>query len=150
MTLEYPDIDRLSEGFLFNNFNSMYGGNRNLESVLYNRFNLNLFSFSMFNFTNMNASITYTKKANDIKNISNVTGSNQTLSSSSSNSNLADETISRNTCYRRSFGKFKLHASARLNYFKFNAIINRSPDISKSFTQNYSGSFGTNFKWLRM
>ena len=46
----------------------------------------------------------------------------------------------------RRFGKFKVNASARLNYTKSNRINNGTPDVSESFTQNYSASFGTNFK----
>lgn len=145
MTREYTDINRLSEGFLLNNFNSMYGGNRNLESALYNRFNLNFFSFSMFNFTNINASISYSKKTNEINNISESEGFNQNISTSY-NSNLADETASGNARYGRRFGKFKVNASASLNYAKSNRINNAVPDVSESFTQNYSASFGTNFK----
>ncbi|MDT0553138.1 carboxypeptidase regulatory-like domain-containing protein [Urechidicola vernalis] len=145
MTREYTDINRLSEGYILNNFNSMFEGNRNLESAVYNRFNLNFFSFSMFNFTNMNASITYSKKANDIKNISEFTGFNQTINTPF-NSNLADEVVSGNARYGRRFGKFKVNASARLNYSKLNGIVNNRPNVSESFTQNYTASFATNFK----
>mgnify|MGYP006077267833 FL=1 len=145
MTREYTDINRLSEGYLLNNFNSMFGGNRELESALYNRFNLNFFSFSMFNFTNMNASVTYSKKTNDIKNISDFIGFNQTIRTPY-NSNLADETLSGNARYGRRFGKFKVNANMRLNYSKFNGIVNDNPNVSETFTQNFTGSFGTNLK----
>ncbi|OIQ39659.1 MAG: TonB-dependent receptor [Bacteroidetes bacterium MedPE-SWsnd-G1] len=145
MTREYTDINRLAEGYVLNNFNSMFEGNRELESAVYNRFNVNFFSFSMFNFTNMNASVTYSKKTNDIKNIANSTGFNQTISTPF-NSNLADEVVSGNARYGRRFGKFKANASARLNYSKLNGIVNNRPNVSESFTQNYTASFATNFK----
>ncbi len=145
MTRNYTDINKLSEGYILNNFNSLFNGNRNLESALYNRFSLNFFSFSMFNFTNMNGSVTYSKKTDVIKNISNFTGFNQTISTPY-NSNLADETFSGNARYGRRFGKFKVNASMRLNYSKFNGIVNDRPNVSESFTQNYTASFATNFK----
>lgn len=145
MTRQYTDINRLSESYVLNNFNSMFEGNRNLESALYNRFNLNFFSFSMFNFTNMNASVTYTKRVDDFKNATRREGFNQTISSPF-NSNLADETVSGNARYGRRFGKFKVNASAGLNYAKSNFLNQGEPDVRETFTQNYRGSFGTNFQ----
>jgi hypothetical protein len=51
---------------------------------------------------NMNASITYSKKTNDIKNISNFMGLNQTIRTSFI-SNLADDVVSGNGRYGRCF-----------------------------------------------
>ena len=93
----------------------------------------------------MNASVTYSKKTNDIKNISDFIGFNQTIRTPY-NSNLADETLSGNARYGRRFGKFKVNANMRLNYSKFNGIVNDNPNVSETFTQNFTGSFGTNLK----
>ncbi len=145
MTRDYTDINKLSEAYVFQNFNSLFGGERNLESALYNRIRLDYFSFSMFNFTNINASISYSKKMNAVKNISDFVGYNQTISTPY-NSNLADETASANGRYGRRFGKFKVNARINLNYSKLNGIVNNSPNVSESFTHNYRLSFATNFK----
>lgn len=145
MTRQYTDVNKLAEGYVFQNFNTLFGGNRNLESALYNQFRLDYFNFSMFNFTNINASINYSRKTNAIKNISDFIGYNQTINSPY-NSNLADETFSGSVRYGRQFGKFKLNLRANLNYQKLNGIVNDQPNESDSFTQNYRLSFGTNFK----
>lgn len=145
MTREYTDVNNLSEGYIINNFNSMFRGNRNLESALYNRIRLDYFSFSMFNFTNINASISYSKKTDAIKNIAEFTGQNQTVSTPF-NSNLADEVVSANGRYGRRFGKFKVNARANLSYSKYNGFVQNQPDVSESFNQTYQLSFATNFK----
>ncbi len=145
MTREFTDINKLAEGYIFNNFNSLYKGNRNLESALYNRISIDYFSFSMFNFTNVNASISYSRKTDAIKNNSNFEGLNQTISEPY-NSNLADETVMANGNYGRRFGKFKANASANFGYSKYNGIVNGNPNVSESFTQNYEVSLATNFK----
>ncbi len=145
MTREYTDINRLAEGYVFNNFNSLTEGNRNLESALYNTYDLSYFSFSMFNFTNVNASLSYSKKKNDIKSRTNFIGFNQT-SSEPFNSNLADETWSARGRYGKKFGKYKMNLRANFGYSKFNGFVNNQPNVSKSFTQSYTGSFATNFK----
>ncbi|MDC9721267.1 MAG: outer membrane beta-barrel protein [Urechidicola sp.] len=145
MTREYTDINNLAEGYLLNNFNAMFRGNRDLESALYNTFRLDYFSFSMFNFTNINASVSYSKKTDAIKNIAEFTGQNQTVSTPF-NSNLADEVVSANGRYGRRFWKFKVNARANLSYSKYNGFVQNRPDVSESFTQNYQLSFATNFK----
>lgn len=142
---EYTDINKLAEGYVFNNFNSLHEGNRNLESALYNTFSLSYFNFNMFNFTNMNVSINYSKKTNDIKNRTNLIGLNQT-SSEPFNSNLADENWSVRGRYGRKFGRFKINTRANFNFSKFNGFVNNQPNISKSFSQTFTGSIATNFK----
>ncbi len=145
MLRQYTDVNNLAEGYILNNFNAMFRGNRNLESALYNQFRLDYFSFSMFNFTNINASISYSKKTDAIKNIAESTGQNQTVSVPY-NSNLADEVVSANGRYGRRFGKFKINARANLSYSKYNGFVQNLPDVSESFSQNYQLSFATNFK----
>lgn len=142
---EFTDINKLAEGYVFNNFNSLSEGNRNLESALYNQLSLYYFSFSMFNFTNISASINYSKKTNDIKRRTNFIGFNQT-SSAPFNSNLADETWSARARYGRRFGKFKINTRANFGFYKFNGFVNNQPNVSESFTQKYTGSIATNFK----
>ena len=71
MTTEFSDISKIAEGVIFNNYQSLYSGNRNLESSLNHNLNLSYFSFNMFNFTNINASANYSKRIDAIKNSSN-------------------------------------------------------------------------------
>lgn len=145
MTRAYTDVNKLAEAYVLNNFNALYAGNRYLESAMYNTLRLDYFSFSMFNFTNMNASLSYSKRKDVIKSESDFTGENQTISSPF-NSNLPDETLNGLFRYGRRFGKFKINAKVNLNYSKSNGIVQGLPDVSESFTHNYEFSFGTNFK----
>ena len=57
--VSFTDINRVAEGYVFNNYNRLYSGNRNLESAYSHNVNLNYFSFNMFNYTNVFASINY-------------------------------------------------------------------------------------------
>ncbi|GAB1308007.1 carboxypeptidase-like regulatory domain-containing protein [Urechidicola sp. KH5] len=145
MTRQYTDINNIAEGYVLNNFNSLFQGNRYLESSLVNRYSLDFFSFSMYNFTNINAAITYTKTVDAIKNRSVFSGRNQTISEPF-NSNLADETLTARANYGRRFGKFKVNGRINLSYNKFNGFVEDTPDVSESYNQNYTVSFATNFK----
>lgn len=143
MTNQFTDINKLSEGIVFNNYNSLYAGNRNLESAIYHRYSLSYFSFVMYNYTNINASINYTKKENSIKNSTEFSSIGQ--NSTSENSNLPDETASANFRYGRTFRKVKVNLNTNGNYSK--SYNFRRGDLLKNevYTYNYGGNIGTNF-----
>ncbi|NQY04970.1 MAG: TonB-dependent receptor [Flavobacteriaceae bacterium] len=149
MTREFTNVNQLAEGFIFNNFNSLFAGNRNLESALYHNYSLNYFSFNMFNYTNIFGTITYNKKDDAIKNRTVIDGITQ--SSQPINSNLADETLTALGRFGRTFGKFKGSLRASLTYSKLNNIIRDDLGVeafrtSESLVQNYRLSAATTFR----
>ena len=161
MSNSFTDVNKLAEGFVFSNYNSLFSGNRNLENSLSHVHSLRYFKYNMFNFENIFANITYTKQVDGIKNRALFTGVNQISSSINMNSNFADETFSGNFNYGRSFAKYyKASAGVNMNWSKFNNIrvypdgdtdpTNNPTEIqtTESFTQNYNVKFSTNFKTL--
>jgi hypothetical protein len=143
MSNQFTDISKLSEGLLFNNYNSVYRGNRELESAIFHRYSLNYFSFIMYNYTNVNASISYTKKENAIKNGIEAQGIGRV--STSINSNLPDETLSANFRYGRTFKKIKVSLNSRGEYSKFYNFNQNGIAENEVYSYNYGGSVGTNF-----
>lgn len=139
----FTDISNLATGYVFSNYNSMFRGNRDLESALYHSLSLNYFSFNMFNFQNIHANISYNKQLNAIKNNTTIQGINRV--SSVINSNLEDESFNSSFNYQRTFGKIKWSSSARFSASKFNNLVNERFRVSKSITQNYRASLGTQF-----
>lgn len=143
MSNQFTDINQLSEGLLFNNYNAVYRGNRELESAVFHSYSLNYSSFVMYNYTNVNASVNYTKKENAIKNGITPQGIGQ--SSTSINSNLPDETLSANFRYGRTFKKIKVNLSTRGEYSKFYNFRGGFTIENEVYSYNYGGSIGTNF-----
>ncbi|GLB51100.1 TonB-dependent receptor [Neptunitalea chrysea] len=141
---QFTDVNSFAQGYVFSNYNSMYSGNRDLESALYHTVSLNFFSFNMFNFTNIFANVSYSKQLDAFKNSSAITGINQV--SSTINSNFADDNLSFNGRYQRTFWKLKVGTGASVSYSKRNNIVNLERSISESLTQNYKGSIATNFR----
>ncbi|GLB49037.1 carboxypeptidase-like regulatory domain-containing protein [Neptunitalea lumnitzerae] len=141
---QFTDVNNFAQGYVFSNYNSMYSGNRNLESALYHTVSLNFFSFNMFNFTNIFANVSYSKQLDAFKNSSAITGINQV--SSTINSNFADDNLTFNGRYQRTFWKLKVATGANLSYAKRNNIVNLERSVSESFTQSYNGSIATNFR----
>ncbi|MDI6049875.1 carboxypeptidase-like regulatory domain-containing protein [Flavobacterium sp. XS2P24] len=141
----FTDINQLAEGFVFSNYNSLTKGNRLLENATAQVHSLRYFKYNMFNFENITAFATYSKRVDAIKTRAVFNGVNQT--SSPFNSDFADETLSGNGSYGRSFLKnYKASLGANLNWSKFNNIQNNVLSTNESFTQSYTLKASTNYK----
>jgi hypothetical protein len=99
----------------------------------------------MFNFENIFANATYTKRMDAVKSEIKFVEGNQI--STPYNSNFADETLSSMGNYGRSFLKYyKASFGVALNWSKFNNIVGQQAKSTESFTQNYTVKTSTNFK----
>nr|WP_294937111.1 carboxypeptidase regulatory-like domain-containing protein [uncultured Flavobacterium sp.] len=152
MNNSFTDINKLAEGYVFSNYNSLFSGNRNLENSLSQVHSLRYFKYNMFNFENIFANVTYTRQVDAVKNRAFFNGVNQESSSVNMDSAFADETLSGSGTYGRSFLRYyKASLGASLNWSKFNNIRVYSPteeniQTTESFTQNYTARFSTNYK----
>lgn len=157
----FTDINKLAEGYVFSNYNSLFSGNRYLENSTSQVHSLRFFKYNMFNFENIFANISYSKQVDGIKNKSLLTGVNQVSTAVNMNSNFADESLSGSGNYGRSFAKYyKANARVSFNWNKFNNIRvypdgdldpNNNPTINQtteSFNQSYNIGFSTNYKTL--
>ena len=144
---DFTDINRFTTGYTFTNYNSLFQGNRYLENAMSESHSLRYFKYNMFNFENVSANINYTKRLNAIKSSAVFTGINQV--SSAINSNFADETLSGNANYGRSFAKnYKASFNLSANRSIFNNIQNGLFVTTESLTQNYTVKIATNYKDL--
>ena len=146
MTAEYTDVNNYAEAFVFNNYNRLFRGNRELENALANSLTLTYFSFNMFNYVNINANLNYTKRINGVKQNSQIVAINQVSSPFNISSNFPDETFSASGRFSKRYKKFQVKASTRFSLNDFNNQINNEILNSESFTQNYQASIRTNFK----
>ena len=145
---EYTDVNKYAEAYVFNDYNRMFKGNRNLENSLSHNYNLNYFSFNMFNYTNISGSLNYSRKIDAIKNRSLLVGINQVSAPINMDSNFPDETFSGMGRFSKRIKKIQIKLSANVAYSTTNNLINTDIAESTSFTQNYKGSVRSNFnKW---
>ena len=154
LTNNFTDINKLAQGYVFSNYNSLYSGNRFLENSVSQVHSLRFFKFSMFNMENVFANLTYTKQTDIITNRALLTGVNQVSSSVNINSNFPQESLSGMFNYGRSFARyFKADGGASLGWSR-NNNIRVNPDDSEfiqtteNFTQSYNAGFSTNLKNL--
>jgi len=144
VTRSFTDVSNFAQGYVLNNYNSLYSGNRDLESALNHNVSLNFFSFNMFNFTNIFANVAYTKRIDALKSGVNIVGINRV--SSTINSNFDDESFTANGKYERTFGKIKASVQGNLGWSTTNNLVDNEQRTSNSLTQNYTGALSTNFK----
>ena len=144
ITTQFSDIDNIAEGYLISNYSSLNKGNRDLDNSLYHNYSLNYFSFSMFSFTNIMASVNYTKKVDGVKNNTELIGVDRI--SYPVNSKFADETLSANFRYGKTYSKLKTNFRANFSNSIFNNIVNEERIKSKSISHSYQGSISTKFK----
>ncbi len=144
ISTQFSDINKIAEGYMLANYKSLTGGNRDLENALYQRYSLSYFSFSMFSFTNIHASINYTKKLDGIKNSTQLLGVDRI--SYPVNSNLADETFSANFRYGKTYSKLKTNFRANFSNSIFNNIVNNQQISAKTISHSYQASVASKFK----
>ena len=145
LTNDFTDINKLAEGYVLSNYNSLFNGNRLLENATSQVHSLRYFKYNMFNFENIFAYAAYTKRIDAVKSQVFFNSANQV--STPYNSNFADETLSGMGNYGRSFLKYyKASASVSLNWSKFYNKIVLQDRNTESFTQNYTLKASTNFK----
>lgn len=150
MKVAFTDVNKVAEGYVFNNYSQLYAGNRFLENALLHNLRLNYSSFSSFNYTSFYAFLNYDKKFNVIKGATRLNGINR--ETSFVNTAFPDETVSLNANFQKRFRKFKFDLGGNASYSKFNNLFfsqasqqneNRS---SNSFSQSYNTKLSTNFK----
>ena len=161
LTNNFTDINKLAQGYVFSNYNSLFSGNRFLENSTSQVHSLRYFKYNMFNFENIFANITYTRQLEAIKNRALLFDVNQISSSENMDSSFPDETFSAIGNYGRSFAKYyKVNFRAGFNWSKSNNIrvypdtdanpSNNPTELQtiESYSQNYNLSFSTNYKTL--
>lgn len=144
MQNQFTDVTNLAQGLVLNNFNSLFVGNPDIENGLSQNVSLFYRNFNLFNFTNIIANISYSKREDQIRNI--VDFESVIRSSTVFNSPFADETLTAFGRYQRTFGKVRAEFQANFNYSKFNQIIGGNRSTNESYTQTYRPGIRTNFR----
>jgi len=146
METEFTDVSNFAKGLVLNSYSSLFSGSPDLESALSHNFNLSYFSFNMFNYTNVRASLNYNKSIDNIRTMSTFEPGSVVRVSTPFNSSFADESASANTRVQRTFGKIRASLGGNLSYSKFNQFVQDERSISESFSQSYNAELRTNFK----
>ncbi|WP_405370058.1 carboxypeptidase regulatory-like domain-containing protein [Nonlabens sp. Asnod2-A12] len=143
-TVSFTDVENYALGTIFNNYNALFSGNNQLTGATNDRFSLNYFNFNMFNYTNINAGVTYSRQTDAIQNSIVIDGINQ--ESALINSPFANESATGFGRFSREFGKIRASVNANLSWSTFNNVFNGNATESENITHSYGASFRSNYK----
>ncbi len=146
ITSEYSDVNNYAQAYVFNNYNRLFRGNRELENSLSHSYNLTYFSFNLFNYTNLGGNLSYTRRIDAIKTNTDLKGISQLSSPVNFDSNFPDETFSVVGRFSKTVKKVQFKLDAAVFLSKTNNTINDEIRESQSLTQNYNASVQSNFK----
>jgi hypothetical protein len=146
MQTTFADVTSREDAFVLNSWNSLFGGNRDLDYSRYNTYDLSYFKFSMFSFTNIVARLSYSKRVDAIRNQIQLIDNGVDQVSSPINSAYPEENFTAFFQYGKTFKNFKVNARANLNQSKFTNIVDGEPTTSDNFSQVYRASGSTNIK----
>ncbi len=147
---QFTDINTLAEGIILNRYNSLYQGNKLLESSLNHVYSIGYFNFNQFSFTNIFANVNYTKTEDPISINTMFLGNAEQAGldqiGGPLNSNFANESLNADINIEKTIRKIKGRLEGRFSYSKFNQFLNDEREVNESLNQNYTISLKTNFR----
>ena len=146
MQTQFTDVSNFANGLVLNNYNSLFSGNPYLENALSHNVSLFYYSFNMFNYTNVFASLNYNKSIDNIRTQSVFQPGSVIRVSTPFNSPFADESMNASGRFQRTFGKIRGTLRANFNYSIFNQFIQNRRSENETFSQTYRAQIRTNFR----
>jgi hypothetical protein len=143
-TISFTDVENYALGTVFNNYNSLFRGNNQLSGTTNDQYSLNYFNFNMFNYTNINAGVVYSRQTDAIQSNIDLRSINQ--ESDLINSPFANQTATGFGRFSREFGKIRASVNANLNWSTFNNVINGDATESENITHSYGVSARSNYQ----
>nr|WP_321235797.1 TonB-dependent receptor [uncultured Psychroserpens sp.] len=144
MQTEFTDVTQLARGLVMNNYDSYFSGNQALQNGTSHNVNLSYYSFNMFNYTNVFANLSYSKRIDQIRSLTDFESIIRT--STPFNSGFADETFNAFGRFQRNFKKIRATLRGNFTYSKFNQFIQGERSVNENFTQTYRAQLRTNYR----
>lgn len=145
-TAEYTDVNNLAQAYVFNNYNRLFAGNRYLGNALSESFRLNYFSYNLFNYTNINGSLSYTKRTKGIKNNTTLVAINQVTQPENFDPDNPDHIYAASGRISKRISKIEYRLNATVSYSELFSRVNEALQESQSLTQNYRLSARSSFQ----
>ena len=142
MTNTFSDVSKYIKGYVLTNYNSLKGGNPDLENVFKHNFSLHYSQYSMVKFSHLFANIKYTRAFNSVKTTTQLTQTD--MISVPINISEPDETIFGHIGYGRRFSQWQYRINAGMSWAKYYSIINSELLSSNSLSHNYNAKISSN------
>ncbi|GAA0880608.1 carboxypeptidase-like regulatory domain-containing protein [Algoriphagus jejuensis] len=139
----FMDIQKLAQGFVLQDYNAIFQGNRMLENGLYNSHSLNFNHFDMFSGFNLFGDLNWQRKRDEIITTTDFMGINRLLSQL--NIEPTNETVNGSLRMDKRYNRFKFALGGRWNAFSTNLVLDENPSRNEQFSQTYDTKVTTTF-----
>jgi hypothetical protein len=145
----FMDIQKLAQGFVLQDYNAVFQGNRALENGLFFTHSLYYNHFDMFSGLNLSGNVNWQRKRDELITTTDFAGINRLLSVL--NIEPINETVNADLRMDKRYNRFKLDAGGRWNAFSTNLVLDENPTRNEQFSQTYDfGVTSTFFKILEV
>ncbi len=139
----FMDIQKLAEGYVLQDYNAVFQGNRFLENGLYYTHSLNFNHFDMFSGFNLFGDLVWQRKWNELITSTEFMGINRLLTVL--NIEPTNETVNGNLRMDKRFNRFKFELGGRWNAFSTNLVLDEMSSRNEQFSQTYDMKLTTTF-----
>jgi hypothetical protein len=134
-SVNFMDIQKLAQGLVIQDYNSIFQGNQLLENGFYLTHNLDYSHFDFFSAFNLSGGLNWTRKQNDMVNTTNFQGINRLVSIQ--NIDPINESLTGRINADKRFEKFKVSGGGRWNNFSTNTLLDDRLNENSQFSHTY-------------
>lgn len=139
----FMDIQKLAQGFVLQDYNAIFQGNRMLDNGIFSNHSLGYNHFDMFSGLTLFGNMNYQRKRNEIITTTDFSGINRLLSLM--NVEPVNETLNGDLRLDKAFNKMKFELGGRWNAFKTNLFLDDLLTQNQQFSQTYDTKLTTTF-----
>jgi len=139
----FMDIQKLAQGFVLQDYNAIFQGNRMLDNGLFSTHTVNYNHFDMFSGLNFFGNINWQRKRDELITTTDFAGISRLLSVL--NVEPVNETLNGDLRMDKRFNKFKFEAGGRWNAFSTNLVLDETPTQNEQFSQTYDFKITSTF-----
>jgi len=137
------DIQKLTQGLVISDYNSIFRGNRQLDNGLFYVQSLDYNHFDFFSALNLFGNLTWTRKHQDLVNTTDFAGINRIMSIQ--NIDPVNETLVASLSADKRFHSFKISGGGKWNNYKTNSMVNQGLIKNSQFAHSYFFKFTSTF-----
>ena len=140
-TASFMDVQKLATGWVIQDYNSIFTGNRMLDNGLFSNHSLGYNHFDFFSALNIFGNVNWQRKKDDLVTVTDFAGVNRLLTIQ--NIDPINETLNGDLTFDKRFNTFKLQAGGRWNSYKTHTLLDGEANQNQSFSQSYNFKFTT-------
>lgn len=144
--VNFTDVNQIARGIVANNYSSFSTGNPELINATSHNLNLNYFSFNLFNYTNIFASLNYSKTIDQVSSVANFVPGSVVSIRTNLNLPFDIETFSAIGSISKTFNKIQARFRSNYNYVKSFQIFGGNTSEILRNTYSFRPSIRTNFR----